>query len=78
MNLLLKAFIFLVLTLSSWQIIYKTYTICFPVTAIVIIEDEYGNRGEREETEYRCNEYTFAVYLLEPGDIYSGSGEAGG
>jgi len=73
----LVIFLFFVSTLSSWQILYQTYTICFPVTAFVIIEDEYGNRGQREETEYRCNEYIFAVYLLEPGDIYSGSGNTG-
>ncbi|MBC7361593.1 MAG: M23 family metallopeptidase [Candidatus Aminicenantes bacterium] len=54
-----------------------SYTFCSPMTYIIIAEDEFGNRTEREEVEYVCRDYTFAAYLLEPGDIYEGDGSGG-
>lgn len=64
--------------LSSWQTIYQTYSICGSTTYITIAQDEFGNITEREEVEYICRDYTFAIYLLEPGDFYEGDGSGVG
>lgn len=64
--------------LISWQTIYQTYSICSSTTYITIAEDEFGNMTEREEVEYVCRDYTFAIYLLDPGDFYEGDGGGSG
>ncbi|MDI6846412.1 MAG: hypothetical protein QME28_09795 [Candidatus Saccharicenans sp.] len=74
---LLYLFFFLLKFLFSYQIVYRTYIICYPTTYAVYYEDEYGNSGEREETEYNCTDFVFRVYLLEPGDLLEW-GETGG